>query len=508
MSEVTLFIEDTSIKLLVAKGRRVEKWAVLPLEPGQVSDGLIHDEAHVADRIKQIIKEQKANTGTATVALGGFNSVFRVVSLPQLPEAIIPEAAKQEASRVIPVPMDQVYLSYQVVPSPPGETRLFLAAFPKNATDNLIQAVQKAGLRVDLLDLAPLALCRTVDAPKAVIVDVRSSSLDIAILVDRVPEVTRSLSLPGEAQTLEERLPAIAEELERTIAFYNAGHKDSPLAETVPVFVTGDLANAPDTWSSLGGTAGHPVSALSSPMLPSDGFDPSQFMVNIGLALKRQPLEKEGANFSVVNFNALPIAEKPKKASSPLNVVLPIVIVLGIGGLYYMYNQVRNTGADTEQLRTQSLALQQQIPQLQSAKQAIQSQIDELTPQLEPLRDKASALESNYTAIESGRNRLSQDITQIAQLTPDEIALIYGGNAITGKASPASEASIGHTTDQATVEGKSQTLEAIFKYARDLRASGFSQVIISSINAYENVIESDTGESTESGYNFQFLLLP
>ncbi len=92
MSEVTLFIEDTSVKLLVAKGRRVEKWAALPLEPGQVSDGLIHDEAHVADRIKEILKQEKVSATTATVALGGFNSVFRVVSLPQLPEAIIPEA--------------------------------------------------------------------------------------------------------------------------------------------------------------------------------------------------------------------------------------------------------------------------------------------------------------------------------------------------------------------------------------------------------------------------------
>ena len=41
MAEVNLFIEDSAVKLLVARGRRVEKWAKLPLEPGLVSDGLI-----------------------------------------------------------------------------------------------------------------------------------------------------------------------------------------------------------------------------------------------------------------------------------------------------------------------------------------------------------------------------------------------------------------------------------------------------------------------------------
>jgi len=31
---VTLYIDDISIRLLVAKGKRVQKWARLPLEPG------------------------------------------------------------------------------------------------------------------------------------------------------------------------------------------------------------------------------------------------------------------------------------------------------------------------------------------------------------------------------------------------------------------------------------------------------------------------------------------
>ena len=111
MAEVTLFIEDSAIKLLVARGWRVDKWAKLPLEPGLVSDGLILDEAQVAEKIRQLFKLQNEGARTVVAGLSGFNSVYRLISLPELPSDILHEAIEQEASRVVPVPMDQVYLS-------------------------------------------------------------------------------------------------------------------------------------------------------------------------------------------------------------------------------------------------------------------------------------------------------------------------------------------------------------------------------------------------------------
>jgi type IV pilus assembly protein PilM len=512
MAEVSLFIEDSAIKLLVTKDRRVEKWAKLPLEPGLVSDGLVLDEDKVADKIRELFKLQKVAAKTVVAGLSGFNSVYRLVSLPELPEAILPEAVQQEASRVVPVPMDQVYLSYQPMPSPAGETLVFLAAFPRNTTDALLRTLQKVGLRAYVMDLAPLALCRTVDAPEAVVVHVSSASLDIAIMVARIPQVIRSLSLPGEAQSLSERLPSIIEELNRTIAFYNSGHRDKPLAASVPIFVSGDLAQAPDTWQQLSGTEGYPVSALPSPMQPLEGFDPSQFMVNIGLALKQLRLEKEEANFSMVNFNALPQAEKPKKKLSPLSVLLPIIIVLGIGGVFYMYNLGRNLEASNELLHSQLEIIQSQIPEQQSVIVALEEQIAEIEPQIEPIKAMAAGFNIMFDNLQEATDRVDHELTQIAHLTPEDVALIYGGDAIVGYTTPISEATITHVGTMATLSGRTQNLDSIFKYARDLRASGgFSQVTISSITAYEEVIEPEEDEEDEEeiirGYNFKFILL-
>jgi type IV pilus assembly protein PilM len=502
MTQVTLFVEDSAIKLLVAKGRRVEKWAKLPLDPGLVSDGLILDETKVADNIRQLFKLQKISDKTVVAGLSGFNSVYRLISLPELPEAILPEAVQQEANRVVPVPMDQVYLSYQSMTSSAAETLVFLAAFPRNTTDALLRTLQKAGLRADVMDLAPLALCRTVNAPEAVVVDVSFARLDIAIMVERIPQVIRSLSLPGEDQSLSERLTSIVEEFNRTIAFYNSSHREKALGETVPIFVSGDLAQAPDTWQSLSGKAGYPVSALPSPMQLLEGFDPSEFMVNIGLALKQLPLEKEMANVSIVDFNALPKAEKkPTKKRSLATILLPIVIVLGIGGIFYMYNLSRNAEARNDLVRSQLELTQSLIPQQQAVNTDLEEQIAETEPQIEPIKAEADIYNTTFTALEGGRSQKSQSLTRIANLTPEDVALVYASNdEIMGYAAPIVEASIEYSGSMAKVVGRSRDLDAIFTYAKDLRGTGgFSDVIITSIERYE-------GE-TFKGYNFKFNLI-
>ena len=272
MTQVTLFIEDNAVKLLVSKDRQVEKWAKLPLDPGLVSDGLILDENKVADKIRELFKLQKVSARTVVVGLSGFNSVYRLISLPELPPEILPEAVLQEASRVVPTPMSEVYFSYQTMPSQATETLIFLAAYPRNTTDALLQTLKKAGLSVDFMDLAPLALSRTVDAPEAILVNASAASLDIAIMMERIPQVIRSLSLPGEPQSLSERLTSIAEEVNRTISFYNSGHRDKPLGANTPIFVSGDLAQAPETSRLQCAQAAYPLPYRRHPCLLHRAF--------------------------------------------------------------------------------------------------------------------------------------------------------------------------------------------------------------------------------------------
>jgi hypothetical protein len=113
----------------------------------------------------------------------------------------------------------------------------------------------------------------------------------------QAPEVIRTIVPARRGRISGGESALIAEEFGRTISFYNSSHLEKPLDSSVPVFVCGDLAEAPEAWQSLVGESGYPVSPLPSPVEPPDGFNANEFMVNIGLALKELLPEKEEANF-------------------------------------------------------------------------------------------------------------------------------------------------------------------------------------------------------------------
>ncbi len=458
----TLFIRDNSINLLVMKGRQIDKWASTSLEPGLVSQGLIVDEDGVAELVRQLFRQEKVSTDRVITALSGHDSLYRIITLPDVPDAVLPEAVRREAKRTIPTPLDEVYVSYQSVPSMKGERRVFLATYPRNSVDAMIRTLRKAGIKPYVMDLAPLALCRIPDLPRSIIINARLDHLEVMVIADRLPQVIRRLSLPGETESLEEKLPLIAEEFTRTFTFYNSSHMENPLDSTVPVFVCGDLAEAPDTWESLVAEQGNSVAALPPPIAEvPEGFDPDQFMVNIGLALKELLTDKEGAEFSVINFNALPETYLPKHFSVA-RVVIPVGIVIGIAAVVFGAVLVLHTRAQIDDLRPRVETEEGHVVQYQR-------DIASLRGEIGPMDDTARALDSRISAMEMRRAEIAIDLREIHRLA----------HAIT----PLSLTEVVHRVDRVIVEGRATDCTYIYDYARELRNSGrFSAIRIHSFD--------------------------
>ena len=470
----TLFIRDTSVNLLVTRGERIEKWASLPLEPNLVSQGLIVDEEQVAARVKQIFKETGANPNRVVTALSGHDSLYRILTLPELPDAVLPEAVKREARRTIPTPLEEVYLSYQRLPSPTkGEIRVFLVTFPRNLVDALIRTLRKAGVKAYVMDLAPLCLARIPNEPRSIILNARLDHVDVMVIGERIPQVIRRLVLPTEAEPLEEKLPLIAEEFNRTVAFYNSSHMDNPLDAAVPVFVCGELARQPDTWQSVVGGAGYAVSPLPSPVETPEGFDADEFMVNIGLALKEMRVEKEGANFSIVNLNALPEAYVPPSFSI-VRVLIPVVTVIGVGVIALAVFLIFSSRAEIATLRSEVNTAETTVSQLQR-------EVATLKSRASSTETTASDLNALLTSTERGRASIYLDLKEVVSLTKDRVTLT----------------SVSHVGSSITVRGVASSIDPVYKYARDLRQSPrFSQVWVSAVT-----------ETTE-GVTFEFTVTP
>jgi type IV pilus assembly protein PilM len=479
---ITLFIEDTAIRLLVTRGKQAEKWLSTPLEPNLVKHGFIQNADKVAAKLKETFASAKIGN-RVIVGLSEPGSLYRIITLPKLPDTILAEAVKREAERVIPLPQNEIYLAYQIIASRQDDMQIFLAAFSRNTVDTLINTLNLAGIKPVSLDLVPLALCRAVDRPTAIVVSLRSSNFEIAVMVDRIPQVIRSLSLPGEAESLIDKLPTIAEELERTISFYNSGHTDNPLDSTVPVFVDGELAQSSDTWTSLVGNLGNTVTPLPSLLQAAADFDHNNYTVNVGLSFKENP---DAVSGTIVDFNALPKALQQVKTSLS-RILIPIGSGVAVLILAFLFLQTNSISNDVKSLDANTTSTQALVAAQNKDITAMKTQVTQAQAKAQPIQDQIKATNATIATFEklsntlnTRRNKVNIDTSKIVSLLPATLSI-----------------SSLNFTDTITLVGIGATEADIFGYARNLKATNlFTSVTLNTITL------------GESGYTFGLSIIP
>ncbi|MFC1870370.1 pilus assembly protein PilM [Chloroflexota bacterium] len=461
---VTLHVDDASVRLLVTKGKAVKKWAELPLESGLVKDGVVLDKETVASRVKGLLKTQKVQVSKVVAGLSGLHCISRLIALPRLPKSLLNEAVTREAERVLPVPLEQLYLSWQTIPVPGEELLIFLVALPRKAADALVNTLRLAGIDPYLMDLKPLALARVVDRATAIIADVQPTEIDIVVTVDRVPQVIRTIALPGVAQTEQKNLALLKEELDRTISFYNSSHPEMPLDPEIPIFVSGELVKESETEPTITGKLSPFAVPLSSPLKYLRwGLPPSRYMVNVGLALKEVPLPETKATSSRVNLNVLPEVYRPKQRSVKEIIFVPTIMLI-VAVLVPLVTMVQSAIGNTASLQNQLDTTNQVIIKNQKEKKEI-DELQKTASGIEAARKALAGALNNFAAQQDNVNEDLQTVTSLASSS-----IILNGISYNGK--------------YLVINGAAPDELVILEYARELRSSGrFSQVIVSSISS-------------------------
>lgn len=460
---VTLYIDDTSLRLLETSGKRIKKWGELPLEMGLTKVNEDIKEAEVVARIKQLMKSRKVAANDVIVGLSGLHCLTRPITLPQLPQTMLAEAVMREARRVLPVPLEQLYISWQKIASPEeGKIRVFLVAIPCKTADAIFKILRQAGLKPSLMDIKPLALARVVQESSAIVVDVQSTEFDIVILVDGVPQPVRTMSFSSEKISLQEKLLMVRDELNRTIEFYNSNNPEKSLVAGTTIFISGELAEEPEHCENLSKEVGYPVVPLEVPLKYPQQFNPARFMINIGLTLKE--LGKESGP-SVVNLNVIPTRYLPKHVSLAKIVAVPCAVAV-VSLLILLTMLIREASADVELMRGHLDTTNQILKQRQTQKTELTGSIAELETAIAGVE----ATRNNFTvALESLEKRGSV-------INGDFAASTYN------LFSPVNLFGISHGGSELVLRGNAPSEVEILKYARKLDASGrFSEITVRSV---------------------------
>lgn len=205
-----LDISDLSLK--IAKLKKKGKFFTLAsfgeeeIKPGIIREGEIKDEDKLAEIIKESLKKvkgEKLRTKYVVASLPEEKSFLQVIKMPYLSEEDLKSAIIYEAENYIPLPIEQVYLDFQVISpinSSSDQTEVLLVALPQKIVDSYVFCFKKAGLQPIAMEVESLAIARAliqnekIDSP-ILLIDFGQTRTSFIVYCDRSIKFTSSISV-------------------------------------------------------------------------------------------------------------------------------------------------------------------------------------------------------------------------------------------------------------------------------------------------------------------------
>ena len=181
------------------------------LPPGSIVDGEIRDISAVTEAIVKLWKNGHFSSTSVIVGIAGLRAITREIDLPFVPDDEVDSAVRFQSEEVIPFPPDQTILSSQVLAdytSAEGDKmrRVLVAAAHVDLVNAVIDAVEKARLTVEGVDLISSALVRAIggqdtsERPEA-IVSVGAGLTVVVVHQQGRPQFVRTIGSGGNATT-------------------------------------------------------------------------------------------------------------------------------------------------------------------------------------------------------------------------------------------------------------------------------------------------------------------
>ena len=204
-------ISDSSIKVaqLNFQGQQVASasFADVALLDKTIVNHLIMNEQRLADNILKAVLAAKNIDGKYVVcSVPEAKSFIRLLQIPKMPEAEIDSAIPYELEQDIPIPVDQVYLDWQIINELPDKLELLVAASSKEYIDTLVETLHLAKLVPLAMEIGSQATARALigkeNLSKSVLVVDIGAQQTSFIIVDQGNLIyTSSVPIAGNAFT-------------------------------------------------------------------------------------------------------------------------------------------------------------------------------------------------------------------------------------------------------------------------------------------------------------------
>jgi len=195
------------------QGMKLDVLTSVPVPEGIFVDGQITDPPTMAQIIQEALLESKIKANRVATAVQGRESIVRLIPAPaELDDKELRDMVlNHEAGLYLPYPREEADVDYQklgyfVDEDGIEKVQVLLVATRKDITDTYISTFEQAGLQVDVLEISSFSLIRTIrdqlrqfgPQEAAVLVNIEYDSTEIAIVVNGVPQFSRTVPIGTE----------------------------------------------------------------------------------------------------------------------------------------------------------------------------------------------------------------------------------------------------------------------------------------------------------------------
>ncbi|MCX7911812.1 MAG: PilN domain-containing protein, partial [Dehalococcoidales bacterium] len=244
--------------------------------------------------------------------------------------------------------------------------------------------------------------------------------------------------------------------------FYNTNNPDDPLGTDTTVFISGDIADDAGITELIARETGYRAAFLSSPLKCARQLDPSQYLVNVGLALKELARKDE---LVVPNINCLPSPYQPRQIPRERLAAIPAGIA-AVGLLMLLFFTVQDAAARMEQDEGLLAATKARLEQRQSQKRQLSAEIAAVEKELASVRAQADRYAS-VLEVMTGRARLMNEDLETTVYNKVASLELYN---------------ISHSGSQLSLQGSAASEDEVVQYVRRLQNTGrFKEITITTL---------------------------
>lgn len=211
---IGLDINQTGIKVMSIDAKRflVRGYGSVDLDPLEMQKSFEDIEhSYLADNITALLQKNIIGTlGSDHVVVGipTGKTFSRTFTLPPDQEKSLADAIQIEVDQYIPIPIESLYVDYEVIDRTKEKITIVMSAAPKILVDACVAAVERAGLTPVVVEPEMDADARVIVATEegelcTLIVDIGPASTDIAILDRGTIRVTGGVGIGGNTFTLD-----------------------------------------------------------------------------------------------------------------------------------------------------------------------------------------------------------------------------------------------------------------------------------------------------------------